>query len=111
MAVSKKMGSPKKKVGTKKVAGSAKVTRYETQGGEKVAMKAYRGKNGHKTAVTTSSKRISGIDKKHQDGLRILKDIDKLERDLSNTKGKEARDFLKKIINVKHDQLDALTKK
>jgi len=65
-------------------------------------------KVGSKPAV---KKTISGIDKKHRDGLRILKDIDKLERDLANTKGTDAKNFLKRIINAKHDQLDALTKK
>ena len=60
---------------------------------------------------SVGKKTISGIDKKHKDGLRILKDIQKLERDLSKEKDREAKTFLKKIINGKHDQLDALTKR
>lgn len=77
----------------------------------KVAITAYRGAKGRKTAVTTSIKRISGIDKKYADGKRIIRDIDKLEADLKATKGKEARAFVIGVINAKHDQLDALTKR
>ena len=95
----------------KKKAAKPKVTRYATQGGGKVAITAYRGAQGRKTAVTTSIKRISGIDKKYADGKRIIRDIDKVELDLKNTKGKEARAFVIGVINAKHDQLDALTKR
>lgn len=55
--------------------------------------------------------RVSSVDAAEKTGLKLLNNINRLTLKLRATKGTDAKNFIKRLINAEHDKLDALTKK
>jgi hypothetical protein len=53
---------------------------------------------------------ISGVDKAHKDGKKILSDIARLEKQYKKA-DRDEKKLLAHIINAKHDSLDSITKR
>jgi len=106
----KSVSGTKRKPATKrkKVAGT---TRKATAPVRKPVMKIAGAKRKRRpvTGVKVgTSKSVSGIEKKFNHGNDILKRINRLETKLKSTRGKDARDFIIRVINAEHDKLDAV---
>lgn len=55
--------------------------------------------------------RIGSVNGTEKTGLKLLNNINRLTVKLKTTKGADARNFIKRLINAEHDKLDLLTKK
>jgi hypothetical protein len=55
--------------------------------------------------------RIGSVNSAEKAGLKLLANINRLTVKLRTTKGTDAKNFIKRLINAEHDKLDSLNKK
>lgn len=95
----KKVGAVKKKVSVTGHTKPKKKTVIKTERLTTIGRVAPR-----RSAVSTA------MPAAYRSGMAILKNIDKMEAELKKTKGVDAKNLLKTLINKQHDKLDHLKK-